>query len=272
VKTPEDFGTQGDLPSHPQLLDWLATEFVGDGWDIKAMQRRIVTSATYRQDSAISPHGLEHDPANRWLARGPRSRLAAHVIRYQALSVSGLLVEQIGGPSVSPYQPPGLWKEISNMTYQQSEGRDLYRRSLYTTWKRTVPPPSMAILDAADRESCFVGRRRTNTPLQALTLLNEPAFVEAARELGRRMTDEGGDQPIRFAFRLVTGRDPRPRELEFLTKAHLEYKAELQRNPGLVNQLLDDSAITLSEDRFQWAANCVLANVLLNLDETVTKG
>ena len=192
VKTQEDFGVQGEPPSHPELLDWLATEFVRTGWDVRAMQRLIVTSATYRQSSVVTPALLERDPENRLLARGPRGRLPAEMIRDTALSASGLLNDRIGGPSVLPYQPKGLWEEMafgdgfSAQAYEQSHGRDLYRRGMYTLWKRTVPPASLATFDAPDREKCTARRVTTNTPLQALAMLNDPTYVEAARALAQR--------------------------------------------------------------------------------------
>ncbi len=273
VKTSEDFGVQGERPSHPELLDWLASEFVSSGWDVKAMQKLIVMSATYRQSSRVTPKRHRRDPDNRLLTRGHRVRLPAHVIRDQAMFVSGLLVEKLGGPSVSPYQPANLWKEMSNMTYRQSKGDDLYRRSLYTIWKRTVAPPSMAILDAADRESCWVRTKRTNTPLQALTLLNETAFIESARNLGQRMIREGSNRPVEFAFRLVTARRPRGDELNLLKRARDEYLAEFRRHPENAQKLIviGNSKPAKDVDPVELAANTVLANVLLNLDEVITK-
>ena len=198
VKTSEDFGSQGEQPSNPLLLDWLATEFVRTGWNVKAMQRLIVTSATYRQSSRVTPELAERDPENRLLARGPRFRLPAELIRDNALAVSGLLDDRIGGPSVYPYQPKGLWEEMafgagfSGQTYTESTGRDLYRRSMYTVWKRTVPPAALVTFDAPDREKCTARRSVTNTPLQALVLLNDPTYVEAARFLAARMLTQGG--------------------------------------------------------------------------------
>ena len=273
VRTSEDFGVQGEPPSHPGLLDCLASEFVQTGWNVKAMQKLIVTSATYRQSSAVPPHLLERDPENRLLARGPRWRLPAHTIRDQALFVSGLLVEKTGGPSVSPYQPANLWKEMSNMVYRQSKGEDLYRRSLYTIWKRTVAPPSMMILDAAHRETCWVNPKRTNTPLQALILLNETTFVESARHLGQRMILEGGEHPVEFVFRLLTSRRPKSRELAVLQQARAEYRTEFLQRPESAQQLIriGDSEVTKDIDPIELAANTVLANVLLNLDEVITK-
>jgi hypothetical protein len=274
VKTSEDFGAQGEKPSHPKLLDWLATEFIRSGWDVKHLQKLIVTSATYRQQSHLTPKLLETDPHNRLLARGPRQRLPAHVIRDQALALSGLLVEKIGGPSVSPYQPKNLWIEMSMGTkYKQSQGKDLFRRSLYTLWKRTVNPPAMAILDAADREACWVGTKRTNTPLQALTLLNETAFVESARKLAERVLRENPNDPVTHAFKLVTQRNPRPDEKEILTAALAEYLANFQANPDSAKSLttIGTSPVPKDLDPILLAAHTTLANVLLNLDEVITK-
>ncbi len=272
VKTSEDFGFQGERPSHPELLDWLATEFVRTGWDVKAMQKLIVLSATYRQASHLTAEKRNRDPENRLLSRGPRKRLSAHAIRDQALYVSGLLVEKIGGPSVSPYQPDGLWKEISNMRYRLSQGEDLYRRSLYTIWKRTIAPPSLAILDAAARENCQVTLRRTNTPLQALTLLNEITFVEAARHLGQRMLREGGDEPVAWAFRLLTARHPQPRELQLLRRTLQEFRSHYAQNEKDAQNLIaiGSSPRDPSIPAAELAAYTALANILLNLDEVVT--
>ena len=193
VKTQEDFGVQGEPPVHPELLDWLATEFIRTGWDTRAMQRLIVTSATYRQSSKVTAALLEKDPENRLLARASRLRLPAEMIRDTALAASGLLNGEIGGPSVFPYQPRGLWEEMafgegfSAQAYEQSHGKDLYRRGMYTFWKRTVPPASLATFDAPDREKCTARRALTNTPLQALVLMNDPTYVEAARAMAQRV-------------------------------------------------------------------------------------
>jgi len=274
VKTSEDFGVQGEKPSHPELLDWLATEFIRSGWDMKHLQKLIVTSTTYRQQSNLTPQRLETDPHNRLLARGPRQRLPAHVIRDQALAVSGLLAEKIGGPSVYPYQPQNLWIEMSmGQKYTQSTGEDLFRRSLYTIWKRTVNPPSMAILDAADREACWVGTKRTNTPLQALTLLNETAFVESARKLAERVLREHPEDLVTHAFQLLTQRTPRPDEKEILTTALAEYRANFKANPASAESLITigTSPVPKDLDPIPLAALTTLANVLLNLDEVITK-
>ncbi|QDT05499.1 Planctomycete cytochrome C [Rubripirellula lacrimiformis] len=273
VQTTEDFGIQGDMPSHRGLLDWLATEFLRTQWDVAGMQRLIVTSATYRQSSNMTPEHLQRDPANRLLARGPRTRLPGPVLRDQALFVSGLLVETVGGPSVSPYQPDDLWIEMSmGQRYRQSKGADLFRRSLYTTWKRTVNPPSMAILDAADRESCWVGIKRTNTPLQALTLLNETAFVEAARHLASRMIREGEGDPIGFGFRCVTACDPSDHERAILEDAAAEYWSIYRADPEAAGKLIATGSTAVNADLnpARLAAYTAIANVLLNLDQVIS--
>jgi hypothetical protein len=214
VRTAGDFGVQGELPSHPELLDWLAVELRENGWNVKDLLKTIVTSATYRQSSRATPELLQRDPGNRLLALGPRLRLSAEMIRDQALYVSGLLAEKQGGRSVKPYQPAGLLKDMvfSNMTeYAQEQGEDLWRRSLYTFWKRTVMPPAMQVFDASTREYCQVSEARTNTPLQALNLMNDVTYVESARMLGQRMLKEGGAKPgdrLRWGFRLASGRAP----------------------------------------------------------------
>mgnify|MGYP003843100621 CR=1 FL=1 len=198
VATLSDFGSQGEMPSHPELLDWLAVRFIESGWDVKQLLRLIVTSATYRQSSSADASALERDPANRLLARGPRFRLAAEQIRDQALAVSGLLVPRVGGPSVNPYSPFDLWREVSHygstpateQIYVQDHGEGLYRRGMYTIWKRTVPPPILAAFDAPSRELCVVRRSRTNTPLQALTLLNDQQFFEFAGGFAERIRRE----------------------------------------------------------------------------------
>ncbi|MEO7653306.1 MAG: DUF1553 domain-containing protein [Bryobacteraceae bacterium] len=278
VKTTEDFGSQGEWPSHPALLDWLATEFVRTGWDVKAMQKLIVTSAAYKQSSKATPELVQRDPENRLFARGPRYRLPAEMVRDQALLVSGLLTEKLGGPSVKPYQPEGLWAELTmqDMEYVQSRGRDLYRRSLYTFWKRTVAPPMMANFDSALRESCVVRESRTNTPLQALNLMNDVGFLEAARFTGQRMLKEGGVDPasrLRYGFRLITSRTPTIAEEQVLRdnlQFHLDYFAS---NAGEVKHYLGqgDSPPDASLDKRDLAAYMAVASMIMNLDETVTK-
>ncbi|MDX1979873.1 MAG: DUF1553 domain-containing protein [Bryobacteraceae bacterium] len=278
VKTVEDFGQQGEWPSHPELLDWLATEFVRSGWDTKAMMRLMVTSAAYRQSSQATPDLIARDPENRLLARGPRFRLPAEMVRDSALSAAGLLTAKTGGPSVKPYQPEGLWKELimQDMDYVQSKGADLYRRSLYTFWKRTVAPPMMANFDSALREACTVRESRTNTPLQALNMMNDVTFVEAARFIGQRMMKEGGadaDSRLRHGFLLVTGRAPSASEMEVLRgnlRYHLDYfagaagKAEAYLKQG---ETPPDPKLPARD----LAAYASVASLLLNLDEAITK-
>jgi Protein of unknown function (DUF1553)/Protein of unknown function (DUF1549)/Concanavalin A-like lectin/glucanases superfamily/Planctomycete cytochrome C len=278
VKTIEDFGRQGEWPAHPELLDWLATEFIRTGWDVKAMQKLIVTSAAYRQASEASPELEQRDPDNRLLARGPRSRLPAEMIHDQALFAAGLLVEKIGGPSVKPYQPDGLWREISmqDMDYTQGHGEDLYRRSLYTYWKRTVAPPMLANFDSALRESCVVRESRTNTPLQALNLMNDITFVEAAKFIGQRMMKEGGadtDARLRYGFRLVTGRAPSPQEEEILRGTLLFHRDYFASKPEDLDHYLKqgESAPDPKLNRLDLASYAAVGSLLLNLDETITK-
>ncbi len=283
VRTSDNFGMQGEFPSHPELLDWLAREFVDSGWNVKALMKRMVLSATYRQDSAAKPQLIARDPENRLLARGPRFRLPAEIIRDQALEISGLLKNRLGGPSVFPYQTADLYKGIvvaakyPGTEYVESTGDDLYRRSLYTFWKRTVPHPVMTVLDAPDREFCVVRRSTTNTPLQALTLLNDPIFVEAARKLAERSIHEGGSAPdarLRFAFRLATGRSPDNEEMRILRKKLDEMLASYQVNENGARSLVSvgasprDPAIPVGE----LAAYTAIANMILNLDEVITKG
>jgi hypothetical protein len=279
VATAEDFGSQGELPSHPELLDWLATTFVESGWNLKALHRRIVLSATYRQSSTADAALRDADPGNRWLARGPSYRLAAEQIRDGALAASGLLVSRVGGPSVYPYQPPGLWEELATRnatTYVQGRGEDLYRRSLYTVWKRTTPPPAAVSFDAADRLFCTVRRQRTSTPLQALVLMNDPQYLEAARMLAERMMSEGGAAPadrVTHGFRLATSRRPSPEELTLLTDLFEEQRARFTTDRRAASSLLAvgehprHPRLTPGE----LAAYAIVASTLLNMDEAVTK-
>jgi hypothetical protein len=285
VKTAEDFGSQGEWPSHPELLDWLATEFIQSGWDVKALQKKIVMSATYRQSSRMTAESFERDPENRLLARGPRFRLKAEFIRDQALQLAGLLGTDIGGRSVNPYAPGDLWGELSqrsdsgNWTAQffvQDHGADLYRRSMYTFWKRTSPPPQMSTLDAPDREVCTVRRPRTNTPLQALVLMNDPTYIEASRKFAERLllAARTEDERLVLAFRTATGRAANDRELAALRKVYHEQLARYRKNVASAVELLKvgeapyDNRFNLSE----LAAWTMVASTLLNLDETMTKG
>ena len=292
VRTSDDFGSQGDLPSHPELLDWLAAEFIqpeatdAARWDVKSLLRLMVTSATYRQQSAVTRELLAKDPENRLLARGARHRLQVEFIRDQALFVSGLLDRRIGGPSVSPYQPAGLWEELmsradgKNWTaqeYSQSHGPDLYRRTMYTFWKRTCPPPSLTTFDAPDRETCTVRRARTNTPLQALVLMNDPTYVEASRKLAERIMLEGGpaiEDRLRFAFRTVLSRQPKPQEVSVLKTVYTQQLDRFKQQPAQVEKLLKVGEAPRNEqlDTAELATWATLSSVLLNLDETVTKG
>jgi hypothetical protein len=277
VKTVEDFGSQGEWPSNPELLEWLATEFVGNGWNIKALQKNIVMSATYRQSSKVTPELMQKDPENRLLARGPRVRLAAEMVRDNALSVSGLLVDKIGGPSVKPYQPAGLWKELSGGDdYKQDHGDALYRRSLYTFWKRTAPPPMMMSFDAAGREACVVRELRTNTPMQSLNLMNDVTFLEAARKMAERMMRDGGSTPaerIGYGFELATAHKPGERELEILLESFAYYRDGFQSDGASAARYLaqGEAARDPRMDARELAAYTAVASTILNLDATLTK-
>lgn len=278
VETSEDFGIQGANPTHPELLDWLATELIRTGWDTRAMLKLLVLSDTYRQSANLTPELLKRDPANKLLARGPRHRLSAEMVRDAALANSGLLVNTVGGPSVKPYQPDGLWEDVSverRDKYKPDYGDGLYRRSLYTFWKRTCPPPGMSAFDAPDRETCVIRRARTNTPLQALALLNDPTYVEAARKLGERLLNQPGDTKTRIelGFSIVLCRQPTPNELKIITQIHTEAQRRFQSDAKAVDQLLavgyskPDARLT-KQDVATWA---VVAGVLQNLDEAITK-
>ena len=277
VRTVEDFGSQGEWPSHPELLDWLATEFVSTGWDTKAMLKTMVTSATYRQSSKTTPALRERDPDNRLLARGPRFRLPAEMLRDQALFASGLLVEKLGGPSVKPYQPAGLWKELSGgADYVPGKGEALWRRSLYTFWKRASPPPGMSAFDAAGRETCIVRETRTNTPLQALTLMNDVTYLEAARKLAERAMRESGpsvDVRIGHALRLVAGRLPAGPELEVLKGSFQRSLDRFRTSPDAAEKYLKQGEAPRDPtlDAAELAAYSAVASLILNLDEVVTK-
>jgi hypothetical protein len=279
VKTAENFGVQGEPPSHPDLLDWLASELVASGWDAKAMHRRLVTSATYRQSSKAPAPLLQRDPENRLLARGPRFRLPAEVVRDNALAIGGLLSHRVGGPSIKPYQPAGLWEELAGGAgegpYVQDKGADLYRRSLYVYRKRTVPHPAMATFDAPSREVCQVKRARTNTPLQALELLNDVTYVEAARRLAQLMLTEGGPTPearIAYAYRRAVARAPSGAELGVLMRGLGRYRETFGRDPESAAQLLKhgESPVPPGLDPAELAAYTAVAGILLNLDETIT--
>jgi hypothetical protein len=282
VKTSEDFGSQGDPPSNQDLLDWLATEFIRTNWDVKAMQRLIVMSAAYRQASNVSPELLEKDPENRLLARGPRFRLPAEMVRDNALFISGLINPAIGGPSVLPYQPKGLWEEMafggefSAQKYEQGHGADLYRRSMYTFWKRTVPYPSLNTFDAPDREKCTARRSVTNTPLQALVLMNDPTYVEASRALAERDLREAGQSEtdrIRYAFRLATDRDPSSQEFAILESLYKKQLVHYDTDRKAAEKLLSigESKRNPKYDAAELAAWTLVTSTILNMDETITK-
>jgi hypothetical protein len=276
VKTTEDFGVQGDRPSHPEVLDWLAVEFVESDWDVRHILKTIVMSSTYQQASQVSPEMLARDPENRLLARGPRFRLPAETIRDQALFASGLLTEKFGGPSVKPYQPEGLWKEIATDTlYDRSSGSDLYRRSLYTYWKRTVAPPMMASFDASGREMCEVRQTRTNTPLQALNLLNDVTFVEAARVLAQRCLNAADSDSARLdaAFQFALSRPVSDREASLLQSSLHRYRERFANDRSAVDGLLatGESPVPDNIDRVDLAAWTTICSTILNLDECVTK-
>jgi hypothetical protein len=274
VETSENFGTQGARPTHPELLDWLATEFMGQGWSMKKLVRLMVTSSTYRQSSQVTPELLERDPYNLLLARGPRFRVEAETVRDLALAASGLLSPKIGGPSVFPYQPEGVWdRPYSEAKWVLSEGEDRYRRALYTFTRRTSPYPSLTTFDAPSRETCVVRRIRTNTPLQALVTLNDPAFFEAAQALARRMVAEGGaDERARatYGFRLCVSRAPTPEELDRLLVFHSQ-QLQRYRADSVAARKVANPPESARGDFSELAAWTMVANALLNLDETITK-
>lgn len=281
VKTSADFGSQGEPPSHPELLDWLAVTFVEDGWDVQKLVKRIVTSAAYRQSSITTPQLLERDPENRLLAHGPRFRLDAEILRDQALYVSGLLVPTVGGKGVNPYQPPNIWEPVAfggsnTRFYKQGSGDDLYRRSLYTFLKRTAPPPFLSSFDAPNREQSCTARGRSNTPLQALQLMNDIQHVEAARNFAQRMILEGGDTPhkrIAWAWLTATSRTPEPAELDIALSALTQHQMRYSSDEAAATELITygeskpDGKIPAAE----LAAYTLIANLILNLDETVNK-
>lgn len=288
VESAEDFGLQGAWPSHPELLDWLATDFIESGWDVKRMIKQIVMSAAYQQSSRVSRDLFELDPQNRLLSRGPRFRLQGEFIRDAALAAGGLLVNQVGGPSVKPYQPEGLWNEVSidtSLRFSQDHGENLYRRSLYIYWKRSAPPPSMAIFDAPSREKCTIRRSRTNTPLQALVTLNDPQFVEAARALAQRVllagrsdsdsdADRMIDDSIAMAYRLATGVRPSAAALAVLRQSYRTELAVFQAVPARAAALLKvgESPCDDTLNPAEHAAMTIVAGMILNLDEMLTRG
>jgi hypothetical protein len=279
VETEEDFGTQGEMPSHPELLDWLATEYVRLGWDTKAFLKLLVTSATYRQAPKVTPQKLAKDPRNRFLSRGPRFRLEAEMVRDQALALSGLLSRKMHGPSVYPPQPPGLWQAAFNgqRTWPTSKGEDRYRRGLYVFWRRTVPYPSLATFDATSRETCTVRRIRTNTPLQAFVTLNDPVYVECSQALARRIVKEGEattEERARFGLQLCLCRPPRTEQLqhviELFRTEREHYRKDAKAALALATEPL--GPLPAGMDAAELAAWTVVANVLLNMDAVLMKG
>ena len=279
VKTSEDFGSQGEWPTHPELLDWLATDFSGNGWDVKRLMKTMVTSATYRQGAAFTPELVEKDPENRLLARSGRNRLMGEFIRDQALAASGLLATKIGGPSVKPYHPPGIYEQLTEgkgtNSYVPGTGEDLFRRSLYTYWKRSVPHPAMLSFGTPFREVCAIQRPRSNTPLQALNLMNDPTYVEAARFLAVRMMENSPDpaQRLAFGFRAVLARAPRPAETAILARAHQRALADFKADPGAAKALIavGTKPADPKYDPAELAALASVAGTILCMDETITK-
>ena len=277
--TPRDFGAQGAVPSHPLLLDWLAGDFRDHGWNVKRLVRRIVMSRTYRQASAISTQRRDADPENQWLARASRFRLQAELVRDNALAASGLLRTDLrGGEGVKPYQPPGLWAEVGlggNPKFRQDHGDKLHRRSIYTYWKRSAPPPNMMLFDAPTRETCVVQRPRTNTPLQALVLMNDTQFVEAARALAERMVSKqlSPEQTARYGFRRVAAREPDAVELDVLLRVYGDARARWEQDGKAAEALLAVGEHPRDKETsvVELAAWTVVGNVLLNLDETITR-
>jgi hypothetical protein len=283
VATSEDFGNQGNLPSHPELLDWLAVEFRERGWDVKHMLKLMVTSAAYRQSSVTTPALREADPENVWLARGPRYRLNSEMIRDNVLFSSGLLSREVGGPSVKPYQPEGIWEAIvvgdkgrGETSYKQDQGEKLYRRSLYTYWRKTIPPPSMLTFDAAMKETCEVRRVRTSTPLQALTLLNDPQVLEAARVLAAGLVADESltvEQKIERAFRKILTRRPTEKEVAILGQGYREELARLRAAPDQADKLLrvGEHPQNGKADPVRSAAFMQVVSMIYNLDEAISK-
>ncbi|WP_212005318.1 PSD1 and planctomycete cytochrome C domain-containing protein [Chitinophaga sp. HK235] len=280
VKSTGDFGMQGDLPSDPRLLDWLSVDFMQHGWNIKRLMKQLVMSATYRQSASLPKEKLQTDPENIYLSRGARFRLPAETVRDLVLATSGLLVKKIGGPSVKPYQPKGLWEMATSgrgqlSTYRQDHGESLYRRGLYTFIKRTVPPPSMMIFDASNRDQCEIKRSVTNTPLQALAMLNDPTVLEAARVLASRLLQQGGntDRNIQQAFRMIVCRTPQPQEVSILSKYYGQQQDFYKKQPAQAARLLHhgESAMAENLDQASWAAMMQVITTIYNLEETLSK-
>lgn len=278
VKTSGDFGMQGELPSHPQLLDWLAVDFMNNGWDIKRLVKQIVTSATYRQSAIVSPEKLKKDPDNIFLARAPRYRIKAELVRDLVLASSGLLVKTIGGPSVKPYQPDGLWEAATSgrgilSTYRQDQNEKLYRRGLYTFIKRTVPPPSMGIFDASNRDQCEITRLKTNTPLQALVMMNDPTVLEASRVLAAKLLQDKNQpqQKIYKAFRLIVCRKPNEKEVAILTNYYNEQLGTLKKQSAEKMIAIGEYPMPQNLDAVKLAAMMRVLSTIYNLEESITK-
>jgi hypothetical protein len=281
VKTAGDFGVSGQLPSHPELLDWLAVEFRESGWDVKKLFRLIVTSSAYRQSAAVTPEKLERDPDNRLLSRGPRFRMDAEMVRDLALSTSGIMVSKIGGASVRPYQPPGVWEavampESNTHDYHQDAGEALYRRSMYTLWKRAAPPASMEVFNAPSREVCTMCRERTNTPLQALVTLNDPQFIEASRRMAQETllhAPSDFDGRCNFISQRILSRNFRPEESAILKKSFDDLLARYQAEPAKADELLQvgESQFDNSLPAPELAAWTMVASEIFNLDEAINK-
>ena len=279
VATPDDFGSQGNLPTHPALLDYMAVRFVEQNWDIKQLLREIVCSATYKQSSVPGETSVKIDPANIYYSYFPAQRLTAEMIRDQALAASGLLSGKMGGPSVYPYQPDGLWKALAfrNSTdYVEAEGEDLYRRSLYTIWKRSTPPPAMMNFDTPDRYYCVVGRQQTATPLQSLVLMNDPTYVEAARVLGERMMIEAPEDivdKIDFVYVALLGRKPKIEEMNLMKELYSTEFDLFRQQPQRASQWLGTGKHSVNQqlDKTVLASCTLLASTLLNFDEFVMK-
>ena len=280
VKTPDDFGNQGSPPTHPELLDWLASDFVKNGWNVKRAIRQIVTSQTYRQQSKILPIAQKNDPENIFLSRSPRFRLQGEFIRDAALSFSGLLVDTVGGPSVKPYQPANIWNEVSlngGLRYKRDSGDKLYRRSIYTYWKRSAPMPNMLIFDAPTREKCMIQRPITNTPLQALVVLNDPQFVEAARSFAQKIITEGGNDEknrINYGFKIALSRDATDDEISVISEVLKSQMKSFGSDKEKAKQFLSVGEVARNEniDLVEHASWSVIAQMLLNMDETLTRG
>ncbi len=279
VKTSDDFGNQGDLPTHPELLDYLAIWLVDHNWDLQALQKLIITSQAYQQKSVITPDHLEKDPENKLLARFPRYRYDAEIIRDNALASSGLLNQKIGGPPTYPYQPKGLWEELSTHSwryiYNDPKDSELHRRSLYTVWKRTSPPPSMLIFDAPERDVCKVRRKNTSTPLQALVLLNDPQYVEAAKVLANNVAHESSrlNEKLIKCFQLLTGRVPKESEMRIMENLYKKEEKRFTDDPDATQEYLSTGVKSIDTHGKDTAvaALAVVASTIMNTDEFYTK-